>query len=95
MKRNNVSLENLEKTLATFRADPGKARKTNRLEGVWNLEAGQPQFSARMAFEGGEISDEELVKGFQNLIDSGMAWTLQGSYGRTATALIEQGLCTR
>lgn len=58
MKRNNVSLENLEKTLTVFRADPGKARKTNRLEGVWNLEAGQPQFSARVAFEGGEMTLE-------------------------------------
>ena len=58
MERNNVSLEDLEKTLAAFRADPGKGRKTNRLEGVWNLEAGQPQFSARVAFEGGEITLE-------------------------------------
>ena len=58
MKRNNVSLENLEKTLSAFRVDPGKARKTNRLEGVWNLEAGQPQFSARVTFEGGEMTLE-------------------------------------
>lgn len=58
MKRNNVSLENLEKTLTAFRADQGKARKTNRLEGVWNLEAGQPQFSARLTFEGGGITLE-------------------------------------
>jgi uncharacterized OsmC-like protein len=58
MKRNNVSLENLEKTLTSFQADPGKARKTNRLEGVWNLEAGQPQFSARVAFGGGEMTLE-------------------------------------
>ena len=53
MKRNNVSVENLEKSLVALRADPGKAHKTNRLEGVWNLEAGQPQFSARVTFEGG------------------------------------------
>ena len=58
MKRNNVSLEDLEKTLVAFRADPGKARKTNRVEGVWNLEAGQPQFSARVTFEGGEVTLE-------------------------------------
>ena len=58
MKRNNVSLENLEKTLTAFRADPGKARKTNRVEGVWNLEAGHPQFTARVAFEGGEMTLE-------------------------------------
>ena len=58
MKRNNVSLENLEKTLTAFRADPGKARKTNRVEGVWNLEAGHSQFTARVAFEGGEMTLE-------------------------------------
>lgn len=66
MKPNNVSVKNLEKTLAAFRADPDKARKTNRLEGVWNLEPGQPQFSARVAFEGGEMTleaDQPLGQG--------------------------------
>ncbi len=58
MKRNNVSLENLERTLETFRTDPTQARKTNRVEGVWNLEAGQPQFAARLTFEGGEMTLE-------------------------------------
>ncbi len=48
-----------------------------------------------MAFEGGDLaSEEELVEGFQHLIDSGHAWTLQGFYGRTAAALIDAGLCT-
>ena len=45
-------------------------------------------------FEGGELeSEEELVEGFQQLIDSGIVWQLQGFYGRTAAALIERGLC--
>ena len=48
-----------------------------------------------MDFENGEVSQERLVEGFQHLIDTGEAWTLQGSYGRTAISLIEQGLCTR
>lgn len=46
-----------------------------------------------MDFESGELSEEELIKGFQKLIDSGLAWQLQGCYGRTTTALIEAGLC--
>jgi hypothetical protein len=46
-----------------------------------------------MAYEGGELDQEEVVKGFQALIDSGLAWQLQGSYGRTAKALIDAGLC--
>ena len=44
-------------------------------------------------YEGGELSEEEIVKGFQALIDSGLAWKLQGSYGRMARALIERGDC--
>lgn len=47
-----------------------------------------------MNYEGGELDDDAIVDGFQHLIDSGTAWQLQGHYGRTAAALIEQGLCT-
>lgn len=46
-------------------------------------------------FESGDISDEYLIEGFQHLIDTGQAWTLQGFYGRTAQALIDAGHCTR
>jgi hypothetical protein len=47
-----------------------------------------------MDYECGLMEDEdELIKFFQELIDTGMAWTLQGHYGRTAHALIEQGYC--
>ena len=47
-----------------------------------------------LAYEGGDVSPEQLFEGFQNLIDSGLAWKLQGHYGRTAMDLIKQGLCT-
>ncbi len=46
-----------------------------------------------MAWEGGEMNEEEEVEFFQILIDTGVAWTLQGCYGRNAAALIEAGLC--
>lgn len=47
-----------------------------------------------MAYESGACSPEEIIEGFQKLIDSGLAWSLQGSYGRMAAALIESGECT-
>jgi hypothetical protein len=39
-------------------------------------------------------TEEELLELFQYLVDTGMAWSLQGSYGRTAYALIEAGHIT-
>ncbi len=44
-------------------------------------------------YENGELDEQETVEFFQDLINSGLAWTLQGSYGRTARALIDAGRC--
>lgn len=52
------------------------------------------QVSKIIAYESGELSDAETIELFQELINSGLAWSLQGHYGRTAKALIEAGLCT-
>ena len=46
-----------------------------------------------MAFESGELDEQQTIEFFQDLIDSGLVWQLQGSYGRTARSLIEAGLC--
>jgi hypothetical protein len=50
-------------------------------------------FDAIMAIECEELTQEEYVTHFQTLIDSGIVWQLQGTYGRVATSLIEGGLC--
>lgn len=46
-----------------------------------------------MAFEDGELSDEQVIEGFQAMINTGLVWRLQGSYGRMADALIKAGHC--
>lgn len=46
-----------------------------------------------IAYEPGELRPVETVALFQELIDSGDAWNLQGRYGRTAQMLIELGYC--
>lgn len=53
-----------------------------------------PDIDFIIRFESGEVTEEEVVENFQNMIDSGVVWQLQGFYGRTAAGLIEAGLCT-
>ena len=47
-----------------------------------------------MAFEAGELDSEGIIQLFQDLVNTGLAWKLQGSYGRAAIDLIKQGLVT-
>jgi len=37
-------------------------------------------------------SEEQQLKAWQHLVDTGLAWQLQGFFGRTAAQLIEAGL---
>lgn len=46
-----------------------------------------------IAYESGELDDEGVISLFQELIDKGIVWSLQGHYGRTAQALIDNGYC--
>lgn len=39
-------------------------------------------------------SEEQIIEAWQHLIDTGLAWSLQGWFGRTARDLIEGGVCT-
>ena len=53
-----------------------------------------PNVNDIIAYENGDMQEEEMIQFFQGLIDSGAAWTLQGHYGRMAQNLIEDGVCT-
>ncbi len=48
-----------------------------------------------IAYENGELDQEQTISFFQELIDSGEAYSLQGHYGRAAERLIEAGYCHR
>lgn len=37
-------------------------------------------------------SEEQYLEAWQYLVDTGLAWSLQGFFGRTARDLIEAGL---
>lgn len=51
------------------------------------------QIDKIIAYEQGDLEEDEIIELFQELINSGLAYQLQGSYGRTANALIEGGYC--
>lgn len=42
-----------------------------------------------------DVTEELQIEAWQRLIDTGVVWQLQGSFGRQAAALIEAGICTR
>lgn len=59
-------------------------------------------FDATMVAEGNfelaglsteEVTEDVVISAWQHLIDTGLAWSLQGSFGRTAHRLIEAGIC--
>lgn len=60
-----------------------------------NNPSAMPDVGQLMAFENGELSAYDTLELFAQLIASGMAWQLQGSYGRAAASLIERGYITR
>jgi hypothetical protein len=48
-------------------------------------------FDKMMAYESGELNDADTITFFADLVKSKMAWSLQGSYGRMASAMIDAG----
>jgi len=41
-----------------------------------------------------DSTEDEVAECYQDLIDSGQAWQMEGHVGRTAMGLIEAGVCT-
>ena len=46
-------------------------------------------------YESGELEESEVIDLFQFLLDSGIAWQLQGAYGRQTLAYLNAGLISR
>ena len=65
--------------------------KKKKIKNPYNLTLAE----AVMIAEGEvEVEDEKLIATWQYLIDTGHAWTLQGFYGRAASSMVQNGLCT-
>ncbi len=54
-------------------------------------ESTESQLDRMMAWEDGTLSFSATVELFQELVNSGLAWQLQGMYGRYAKDLIDSG----
>ena len=59
-----------------------KVNETNRVDYI-------------MMYESGELNDVDTLHFFSHLIQNGMAWSLQGHYGRTASHLIDNDYINR
>lgn len=51
-------------------------------------------YQAIMIVENGQDNQEVTIEAWQHLIDTGLAWQLQGWFGRSAQMLIDQGICS-
>lgn len=47
---------------------------------------------ALAGYDEDDVTEELTLEAWQHLVDTGLAWQLQGSFGRMAASLIEAGL---
>jgi hypothetical protein len=68
-----------------FEVEPGTkgsveyVQKMQQVEGKIPSPVGGDRVDKIMAYEAGEMSEPDMVKFFQELVDDGSAWSLQGS----------------
>lgn len=48
--------------------------------------------SKMIEWENGELDESGYYELFQHLVDTGLAWSLQGCYGREAQVMLREGL---
>lgn len=51
----------------------------------------QKLYEQILRYESGQLRQHEAQEFFQGLVDTGLAWQLQGSYGRTAHDMLRAG----
>ena len=63
---------------------------------IWvGLRKVSQQLDQVVKYESGQLDEPTTIELFQSLIESGLAWSLPGNYGRTASELITLGVCHR
>ncbi|MEA2543700.1 MAG: hypothetical protein QOH35_5066 [Acidobacteriaceae bacterium] len=61
---------------------------------IWvGLRKVSQQLDQVVKYESGQLDEPRTIELFQSLIESGLAWSLPGNYGRTASELITLGVC--
>lgn len=90
------------KTMKTKKPTYGMEGKVYRGEEVYGHTPKKKEMTPYLACaiaegfcEGERASEEKQIEAWQYLIDTGLCWTLQGWYGRTAQGLIEAGIIIR
>ncbi|MBI1734568.1 MAG: OsmC family protein [Candidatus Rokubacteria bacterium] len=58
MRINNVDVDRVKQTVATVQADPGQAKRTNRVEVSWQFAEGQVQMAGTAMVEGKPVTLE-------------------------------------
>ncbi len=53
MKINNIDVDKAKQFIERVKKDPSLAKKSKKIVGHWNFEAGKPQFEAKMEFLNG------------------------------------------